>query len=158
ERLEKRAKWCEEKARKSELELGALGLVVPGTLVDITTRAGVMLGWTEDLASDCDRLTAVATAPGSSGLDPPRPVVRSQTMTVVATARDHVDQARGELDNMKDVLASLTRKVLFLQMLGLATLYILFHPIALFPFWKVPASFRPQWEIFFWSLFGAITI
>ena len=49
-----------------------------------------------------------------------------------------MDQARSEPNNLKEVLASLTRKLLSPQLFGLATFCVLFHPLSPFPVRKIP--------------------
>jgi len=154
-RLEARAEWYEIEARKSQKEVLKLKLVSPDTLLRITNRAGEMLYWTEDLIVEHERLSQEAT---KAKVAPPSPLVQARTMTVVATARDHISSAQGHLDNIKDVLASLARRLIFGYLFTFAALYVMLHPISPFPWVKVSQEFLGQWDVFFWSVFGALTI
>ena len=138
----------------------------PAEVLRITTRAGVLLYYTEQILQRYDGLKARAQASKNSV---PLPTnfgakILSEAMTAAATARDQMVAAQGFVKNLKERAGSKERWRLLLRgLLPTLIIYLLFHPsisifLTVFHITLIPSIYRVYWEIVFWSLFGAISI
>jgi hypothetical protein len=129
----------------------------PREVLRITTRAGVLLYYTEQILLRYDGLKELATK------DKPLPTnfgtkILSDAMTVAATARDHIIAADGYIKNLKEMIGTKERRRLLAQALVPAIIvYLTFNP-STFHIPLIPPEYRVYWEVLFWSLFGAISI
>ena len=154
-------------------------------VLTVTSRAGKLLGATErllaaheyqvEVADNARRAPAkgggttasqsavVPMGPGGGAVNPPptsaeRSEVLSRALTVVFTARDHLTAARG---HARDVIAKVGRGEIAWLLVGLFALgvsYLVLHPLLPGGPHYISATLRPQYEIIFWSIFGAIAI
>lgn len=157
--------WAEE------LERWAIGLqsraeamsmhseLTTENLLRVTDNAGRLLGATERLMS-AYRIGCTTPIDGP----PPSSLVLSRVMTIVATARDHVNSALGMSKNLRQRMGREEALYLLLCFVVAASIYVMAHPTwgfltqPLLPsskaaFW---AGAAPFWEITFWAIFGSM--
>lgn len=110
-------------------------------------KAGILLGPVERLMGAYHEVRSSATIHE-------RFHILSSARTIVFTARDLVDTVQGHRKNLLAHIGLYEMKYLLVEFLFLGILYVIFHPVSgSFP---LHSDLRPLYEVFFWSVFGAI--
>jgi hypothetical protein len=156
-----------ECARKFQEATQKLTGMSPSEVLRVTTRAGVLLYYIEQVLKRYDGLKTKAdsnvtsSASSTQKKSPPTNVevkILSQAMTAAATARDQIIAANGFVKNLKEIVGSKERgHLLVYGLLPTLGAYFLFY-VFTYGIQLVPSEYRIYWEVVFWSLFGAISI
>jgi len=165
---------AEQLAMKYQRKTEDLKKVQPYDILQITSRAGHLLGLTEKIMAYREYLsnnkTSPPLAPAISNQPPnstsPAPASGMQTlatefilssvMTIVATARDLLDAADGHLKNWETKIGIRESAILLLGWLVPAVvIYLVLHPIFGSNI-SIADIYRVPWEVLFWSWFGAV--
>lgn len=155
------AKTTSKCARAFQEETQKLRGERPSEVLRITTRAGVLLYYIEQILLRYKGLKEAQEKAGHNSNSLPMNFgveILSQAMTAAATARDQIIAADGYVKNLKERIGTQERKrLLSLMLLPIIILYLGFH-LSTFLIPPIPVIFRVFWEVVFWSLFGAISI
>lgn len=150
------AKEASECARKFQEATQKLTGEKPSEVLRITTRAGILLYYIEQILLRYEGLKESHKGkilPTNVGVK-----ILSQAMTAAATARDQIIAADGYVKNLKEKVGSQERRRLIeLGLLPTLFAYLLFH-LFTYGIPRIPSAYRVYWEVVFWSLFGAISI
>jgi len=154
DQLENYAKRAEIIAMKYQKTVEGYDDVSPRQLLDITSRAGHLLGLTERIMACYDTIAENSTT--HKKLD--TGYILSYAMTVIATARDHIGAAQGHIKNIETEIGQHEYyRLVGIWLVPAVAIYLLFHPNFDLPF-SIPNDHRVSWEVLFWSWFGAVSI